>query len=497
MRKYGIMLVAALWGLTGASALAETEAVLYPSGAQVRVEETLPVSNGEISFLLPVDTRDLRIAVEGGAVISQEERPESLPDSVPLAALRERLKRARAESAALEGERAAVQSRLDLWTKGGLTPQATVEELEKLDAAVSARVKDLYVRLDALKPQAEKAREEVLRLEGEVERGGANAAGRRVIARVNVPDGSVLVRYAYVQDKCGWQPVYRLDAEPEKGLVRFVQEAEIRQGSGQDWKQVRLTLASVNPDQGMTPAPLPPWRLSLWKVQPRQADMAAPVAAAPLMAEARKAASNVAPREEATFTAWDLGTRDVPAGKPLRLELAQGEWKADFVRLARPGYGQKATWLMAEVRLPEAVDFPSGEAQYLVDGTPVGNAPFSLRGKKADIPFGTDSRVRVDMKQDLRQSGSKGFVGKRQTRLWKWAIEVTNDHTKPVAVRVEDPAPQIGDKAIEVKISAEPAPVVKNHVNTWNLEVPASGKRVIDYTVEASAPEDMPLVDGR
>ena len=27
-------------------------------------------------------------------------------------------------------------------------------------------------------------------------------------------------------------------------------------------------------------------------------------------------------------------------------------------------------------------------------------------------------------------------------------------------------------------------PVVKDHVNTWNLTVPASGKSVIDYTVE-------------
>ncbi|MEI3479539.1 MAG: hypothetical protein V8Q84_11115 [Bilophila sp.] len=70
MRKYAMLLAVALWCLPSASALAETEVVLYPSGAQVRVEETLPVSNGEISFLLPVDTRDLRIAVDGGTVIS-------------------------------------------------------------------------------------------------------------------------------------------------------------------------------------------------------------------------------------------------------------------------------------------------------------------------------------------------------------------------------------------------------------------------------------------
>ena len=55
----------------------------------------------------------------------------------------------------------------------------------------------------------------------------------------------------------------------------------------------------------------------------------------------------------------------------------------------------------------------------------------------------------------------------------------------------------LGDSAIEVKVVAKPAPVVKDHVYTWSLTVPASGKSVIDYTVEASAPEDMRLIYGR
>ena len=230
------------------------------------------------------------------------------------------------------------------------------------------------------------------------------------------------------------------------------------------------------------------------------------LAASPVMEQAAmdaapnmmmKAAPPVDVREMATFAAWDLGARTVPAGRPVLFELARGDWKASFVRLARPGYGGKAAWLMAEVRLPEAVDWPHGPAQYSVDGLPVGAGTFALSGDHEDMFFGRDSRVTVDMKQDLRQSGSKGFVGKRQTRDWKWTIEVTNSHTQPVAVRVEDPEPQIGDSAIEVKVVAKPAPVVKDHVNTWNLTVPASGKSVIDYTVEASAPEDMRLIYGR
>ena len=262
---------------------------------------------------------------------------------------------------------------------------------------------------------------------------------------------------------------------------------------------MHLTLASADPGSGLQPGSLPNWTLRKVEHMPRA------LAASPVMEQAAmdaapnmmKAAPPVDVREMATFAAWDLGTRTVPAGRPVLFELARGDWKASFVRLARPGYGGKAAWLMAEVRLPEAVDWPRGPAQYSVDGLPVGAGTFALSGDHEDMFFGRDSRVTVDMKQDLRQSGSKGFVGKRQTRDWKWTIEVTNSHTQPVAVRVEDPEPQIGDSAIEVKVVAKPAPVVKDHVNTWNLTVPASGKSVIDYTVEASAPEDMRLIYGR
>lgn len=59
------------------------------------------------------------------------------------------------------------------------------------------------------------------------------------------------------------------------------------------------------------------------------------------------------------------------------------------------------------------------------------------------------------------------------------------------------PEPQIGDSVIEVKVVTEPAPTMKDHVNTWDLTVPIPGKSVINCTVEASALEDMRLIYGR
>lgn len=463
MRNRLVLLAALMWCLSGVAAAAPAmDIVLYPSSAQVQVDDTLPVKNGAVAFVVPAgtDLESLVISLDKGEVISRRAIPVLVADSETVAAVRQDLAEARAHAAGLEGEAAAVAARISLWSKGALAQEVSMAEMEKLDAAT----------------------------------------GTQVEAQVGDLSGNVRVRYSYMLSGCGWSPAYRFDAEPEKGLVRFTQQAEIRQATGQDWKGVHLTLASADPGSGLQPGSLPNWTLRKVEHMPRA------LAASPVMEQAAmdaapnmmmKAAPPVDVREMATFAAWDLGARTVPAGRPVLFELARGDWKASFVRLARPGYGGKAAWLMAEVRLPEAVDWPHGPAQYSVDGLPVGAGTFALSGDHEDMFFGRDSRVTVDMKQDLRQSGSKGFVGKRQTRDWKWTIEVTNSHTQPVAVRVEDPEPQIGDSAIEVKVVAKPAPVVKDHVNTWNLTVPASGKSVIDYTVEASAPEDMRLIYGR
>ena len=62
--------------------------------------------------------------------------------------------------------------------------------------------------------------------------------------------------------------------------MRFTQQAEIRQATGQDWKGVHLTLASADPGSGLQPGSLPNWTLRKVEHMPRA------LAARPVMAQA-------------------------------------------------------------------------------------------------------------------------------------------------------------------------------------------------------------------
>ncbi|MFQ9867179.1 MAG: hypothetical protein ACLRWP_09420 [Bilophila wadsworthia] len=413
MRNRLVLLAALMWCLSGVAVAAPAmDIVLYPSSAQVQVDDTLPVKNGAVAFVIPAgtDLESLVISLDKGEVISRRAIPVLVADSETVAALRQDLAEARAHAAGLEGEAAAVAARISLWSKGALAQEVSMAEMEKLDAAMPERLKALVCTGRSTGPQVKEAREGVARLEQALSEYGDAATGTQVEAQVGDLSGNV--GYAIgtcCPDAAGLRPTGSMRSRKRDWCVSRSRRKSAGDGAGLEG---RASYAGFRRSgSGLQPGSLPNWTLRKVEHMPRA------LAASPVMEQAAmdaapnmmmKAAPPVDVREMATFTAWDLGTRTVPAGRPVLFELARGDWKASFVRLARPGYGGKAAWLMAEVRLPEAVDWPHGPAQYSVDGLPVGAGTFALSGDHEDMFFGRDSRVTVDMKQDLRQSGSKG-----------------------------------------------------------------------------------------
>lgn len=497
-----------------ASAEGRMEVLLWPSGGRIQVVEELPVRDGSVTFVLPAGAQlgSLSLSVDGGTVVNRETEPVDSSNPA-LMGLKTALQEARTQVAVVEGELATAKARITLWSAG--YGDTSVEDKQKLDAAMGAHLSELYVQIAALEPRRTETLRKVELLERELASKGDRLEVTRVTAQILLPDAkdasgerTATIRYSCTLTGCSWKPVYRLDAFPDKELVQFVQEAEIMQSTGQDWNGVTLTLASGEPGDALMPNPLRDWRLQPFqRPRPQQRSVQMMEAKSMMANDAMPMASAVvAMEEQSTFTSWDLGTQTVRAGVPVRLGLGSGDWKATFVRVARPSTdshrttgesARQATWLMANVTLPEAQDYPSGMAQFAVDGRPVGTEQFSFVGDEKTLFFGRDARVTTEMKLDARQSGSKGFVDKQQTRIWSWNIDVHNSHSTPVLVRVEDPEPQSGDETIKLKVTSTPKPVIEDHTYIWNLTVPAGGTSTIAHTVEASAPKEMQLDEGR
>ena len=487
--------------LSSEQAVQPDAVTLYPAGARVSANSLVQVVNGSVSCMLPAGVRpdSVALTVDGRTVTSMTVKPVAGSDSAPVLRLREAFEAVRDAVIADEGALEALKAQRNLWTKPDvkMTQPAEVEQLGKL---VGERLSAIYVEQAKTEARLERTRAERDRLQQELEAAGGHAATRlRLHAEVTPPvPGEVRATLTYFMNNCGWRPTYRLEADPASQTVRMIQEAEVRQGSGVHWTGVRLTLATADPGTGLAPSPLAPWMIrNQPRPQPRAMQANEFKMSASRMMDAEELVVPLpAEREHTSFSSWDIGSRDVLAGTPQRLTLQREAWPAVFTSVARPARDSRV-YLRARVTLPEPRALPAGKAIWNVDGETVGNGTFSLVGDEAELFFGVDPRITTKMQLNTRQSGRKGFVDRRQTRVWNWSIEVKNAHTRPVTVRIEDAQPQAGHEAITIGAQSEPVPVVEEQAYVWVLELPANTTKTIQHTVTVSAPEDMQLDERR
>ena len=175
--------------------------------------------------------------------------------------------------------------------------------------------------------------------------------------------------------------------------------------------------------------------------------------------------------------------------------VLEESWKAPLQWLARPSRGDSRVWLTAHCTLPSERVWPSGVAEYLMDGQNVGTGRFSPRGGEVDLFFGPDPRVQVQATEDTRKRGEEGFINKSRTWSWAWTYVVRNTRDKSVTVRLERPMPQTVDTTITVSHADVPeaARDEREHKLFWDVTVPASGQAEVHHALTITAPRDMNL----
>ena len=99
---------------------------------------------------------------------------------------------------------------------------------------------------------------------GEAQAGGGGRVVREATVVVDNPDGAAAtVRLAYLVNAAGWRPQYRLRAEADLDAATLEYLAAVFQNTGEDWRDVRLTLSTASPNLNASPPELDPVRVAL------------------------------------------------------------------------------------------------------------------------------------------------------------------------------------------------------------------------------------------
>lgn len=489
---------------------APVEVTFYPQSAQIK--ETLKVRLKSIDnhlkqavIIVPgqgdPDTLSVQVAAPASLTIMDMSWRQIIPpDDQGIVDLKKRLEAIKKENSGLQASIRALDTQIQFWQLQTKARVKTIADAGNMSNAIGKNITKMVQDKLSLEPLLEDSNKKVKELQDILtQRVGKKEAAWEVTILLSGPAAAeTTLTYTYTMSGCGWTSLYRLEAQPLKKRILFSWEAEIWQSSGQDWRNVDIRLATLQPSTTITPQDLPAWIIKpreevVYKAKRKARQERMTEEAAEPLAMSANAAAAPSLTKESSFHVWNLGKRSLNAGIKQRLQVQEETWPVEFTYLARPAQGDQ-TFVRGDVQFREDKEIPRGTASFMIDGALVGKRLFSLTGREDAIYFGADPLVKASSVLLSQASGEKSFLSDKQTYRWDWRIEVANGRNYGVRVRMEEPLPQGRDDRIAITLKNSPEASEKTPTSQiWLLDIPAGEKKIVSSGVVIEAPKNLPL----
>src|SRR5450631_4284109 len=465
---------------------------VYPEGAIVTRAGTVDIPAGTNRLLIKglpaaIEAKSLHVAVENPGVrlggIEVERINEGKFVSEAERDLRRKVEQKTDQRAAVQDDVSTAQLQLKLLDSLAASPagsptKATVDSanlsavlatMATNSASDRKRVRDSNVQMRELDREIEKLKSDLAKVATQ------SKQSTDVHAALEAKAASVAtVTVTYKITNATWQWIYAARLDTTKKRITLERQGQVQQGSGEDWKNVELTLTTALPsDDVSTPLvgsrfvnleePRPQRDAFSQQRQLRAATMAAPSAAPPLE-EVVLPANRKSARVEATDYLADYKIPDrvtlLADREPRLYPIADDAFDVNLLARVVPT-ADRAAHLEATFKYQRDVPLESGQLQLYRDGAYVGEAATKafLPGAQVRMPFGTDERIRVAIQDEPSQSAERGILSKQAVKETRRRFDVTSFHPSAIVVEVIDriPVSQHADVRVEtLKGATEP-----------------------------------------
>jgi uncharacterized protein (TIGR02231 family) len=326
---------------------------------------------------------------------------------------------------------------------------------------------------------------------------------------------AAIVTVSYPVSDAGWHWIYEARLDTVQNRLALQRQGEVQQGSGEDWKNVELTLTTALPSDDVATPVVGSVFLNLEEPVSRtdRADqlrsanpraMTAP-AAAPALQEVVLSAKRNSARVLATdyLADYRIAARvSLLADREPRLyPISEDAFDVSLLARVVPAAGL-AAHLEAVFTYQRELPLESGQLQLYRDGAYVGEAQTQafLPGAAVRMPFGADERLRVTVHDEPAQSAERGVISRQVIKETRRRFEVTNYHPRPIAVEIIDriPVSQHADVRVEV-LKGATEPSVKDVDGTagvflWRVEALPQKTAVVRHYYSVQYPLDRQLI---
>jgi uncharacterized protein (TIGR02231 family) len=153
----------------------------------------------------------------------------------------------------------------------GVNSGLNVLELTKMVAYYKEKRTEISNNYDALEEKTTKLNLILATLNSKLEISAQKeekmATGKLIVQVMNDVAGIVPLDISYLSNSATWTPFYDLRAENVTTPINMLYKAQVVQNSGIDWKKVKLTLSSGNPNQNNQAPLLSTWFLRYGEIQ--------------------------------------------------------------------------------------------------------------------------------------------------------------------------------------------------------------------------------------
>jgi uncharacterized protein (TIGR02231 family) len=346
-------------------------------------------------------------------------------------------------------------------------------------------------------------------------RGAGGKAFKTVTVRVSAPQaGNLDVALSYTVPGASWAPSYDarvLSAERAVALGYF---GIVRQSTGEDWKDVMLTLSTARPGLGGAAPVLTVWNVDVFNPialrgameRDQRREMSAKMAmAAPAAVNMQSLTSDAAPMEMkdaemasatiesgATSASFKIAVASsVPSdNSPQKVPITSAKLAANPEYLTVP---KRLATAYLTAKVVNSSDFPllAGGMNVFLDGTFVATSALRtvMAGEKFDLALGADEGISVKHKRVTKFTEDTGLTNSGKRITYEYLITIQNNKRTAERVIVADQIPLSRNEKIVVKqltpSAGELKPTDEGSLK-WTLDLKPGEKRelTVKFTIE-------------
>ncbi|MDP5001696.1 MAG: DUF4139 domain-containing protein [Flavobacterium sp.] len=416
------------------------------------------------------------------------------------------------EMGKIANEKVSYSKTIDLLDKNqnvaGQNSGLNVTELIKLVDYYRTKRNELSNLVDVLYEKENKLKDKLTKLNSKLElntkKQEKTSQGKLVLQVMSNVASSVNFDINYITANASWSPFYDLRADNINSPINLMYKAKVIQNTGIDWKKVKLTLSSGNPNQNNTAPILQAWFLRYGYPRTYGYDNSNTKLNTVVVSGYMK--KDKAELEESSISNYTTINEnqlnvsfdiDIPYdilsnGKAHSVALKDLKLPATYKYYAVPKV-EKEAFLLAEISEYSKFNLLPGEANIIFEDMYVGKTMINPNqtSDTLNLSMGRDKKIAIKREKIADKSGTKFLSGYKE-QTFTYDITVKNNKKEAIELLLKDQYPISTDKEITIELLDNGKAKVNTETGilTWDVKLGAGETKKFRISYKIKYPKD-------